>query len=170
VATTDSEYIWPKEKYLAEKSYWQFEWSLFPVLDRRKIDAVYQSLWIPTHQPKSPMKLSIIYLCLALGCQYDVSLPLEEYQSTGQRFLAQAQATFAKLPYLPSLKMVHLLLLFGMYLQSSSHVFRCWMVVGEAIRMAQSLGLYLDQDVPGKSVYEREIHRRTWHGCVWLDR
>ncbi|KAI9043848.1 fungal specific transcription factor domain-containing protein [Aspergillus affinis] len=77
---------------------------------------------------------------------------------------------FQRSQYTPSLDKVQCLLLFGIYLQSTNHILRCWMTVGEAIRMAQSLGLYLDQHVPCNTVGYREYTRRTWHRCVWLDR
>ncbi|KAL4737931.1 hypothetical protein BDV11DRAFT_206398 [Aspergillus similis] len=43
--------------------------------------------------------------------------------------------------------------------------------LGEAIRMAQSLGVHLcESTVSLETVEDREYKRRIWHCCVWLDR
>ena len=78
------------------------------------------------------------------------------------------EALYRKTGEKPSYERVQCLLLFGIYLQSTSSVCKCWMTVGQAIRMAQSLGIHVDD--PLRSARYREYKRRIWHGCVWLDR
>ena len=70
-----------------------------------------------------------------------------------------------------SLSLVQMLCLTGVYLQSTQHANRCWNSVGLAIRVAQSLGLHLNE-VGGRKIpqLEREMRRRVWHTCVVLDR
>ncbi|KAH8427345.1 fungal specific transcription factor domain-containing protein [Aspergillus melleus] len=152
------------------QAYWQFEWPLYPIIDRRNITAVYESLWTVPRPGFSLTSMSIINLCFALGSQYCALLPPQQLSSLSQDFFSRGEQLFQRSQYTPSLDKVQCLLLFGIYLQSTNHVLRCWMTVGEAIRMAQSLGLYLDQHAPCDTVGYREYTRRTWHGCVWLDR
>ena len=152
------------------KAYWDFEWSLYPIVNRRNIETVYESLWAPQRSSCSLISMSIINLCFALGCHYCELLPPQERKSTSKTFFSRAELLHARLPCVLSLERVQLLLLFGIYLQSTNHVFRLWMTVGEAIRMGQSLGIYQQPDDYSESVSYREIKRRTWHGCIWLDR
>lgn len=51
---------------------------------------------------------------------------------------------------------------------------RCWILLGTAIRVAQSLGLHVEDEAtrrkPAHSQIEREMRRRTWHSLYVLDR
>jgi hypothetical protein len=95
----------------------------------------------------------------------------EERVVTGSRFFARAERLRGTTEDGPSLENVQYLLLSGIYLQSTSKVFQCWMTVGRAIRMAQSLGLHLPQPPPySETTARREYKRRAWYGCIWLDR
>ncbi|KAI3010038.1 transcriptional regulator family: Fungal Specific TF [Aspergillus niger] len=153
------------------QSYWECEWSLYPIVDRPKIEAVYQTAWDVGGPSCSPTTLSLINLCFALGCAYSSVIPPKDRKAMSEDFFTRAEALYRKIQYLPSLEKVQCLLLFSIYLQSTDHVFRCWMTVGEAIRMAQSLGIYQNQPASStESAAYREQKRRTWHGCVWLDR
>lgn len=151
------------------QAYWEFEWTLYPVVDRHHVKNIYKSLWVAGNGC-SLTSMGIVNLCFALGCHYCQSLPLQERKSTGQTFFDRAERLYRRSRHSPSLEMVQLLLLLGLYLQSTSDVFRCWMIVGEAIRMAQSLGIYLPHDSLDEPSGHVECKRRIWHGCVWLDR
>ncbi|PYH87115.1 hypothetical protein BO82DRAFT_349623 [Aspergillus uvarum CBS 121591] len=153
------------------QSYWECEWSLYPIVDRPKIEAVYQTAWDMGGPHCSPTTLSLINLCFALGCAYSSLIPPKDRKAMSRDFFTRAEALYHRIQYIPSLEKVQCLLLFSIYLQSTEHVFRCWMAVGEAIRMAQSLGIYQHQPPSASETAAlREQKRRTWHGCVWLDR
>ncbi|RAL13334.1 fungal specific transcription factor domain-containing protein [Aspergillus homomorphus CBS 101889] len=153
------------------QAYWECEWSLYPIVDRPKIEAVYQTAWDAGGPHCSPTTLSLINLCFALGCAYSSLIPPKDRKIMSQDFFTRAEALYHRIQYIPSLEKVQCLLLFSIYLQSTDHVFRCWMAVGEAIRMAQSLGIYQDRPASSREpAAYRENKRRTWHGCVWLDR
>ena len=151
------------------RAYWDFEWPLFPVVDRRDIDSAYQNLWC-TKTDCPAILMSIINICLALGCHYCDSIPTKDRGPMGMEFFIRADLLYQRSGPGPQLEKVQLLLLHSIFIQSTPDAFRCWMTVGEAIRMAQSLGLYSEQDSPSESVRHREHKRRIWHGCIWLDR
>ncbi|GKZ39477.1 hypothetical protein AbraIFM66950_000385, partial [Aspergillus brasiliensis] len=156
------------------QAYWEYDWILYPILDRRSVEAIYASLWMARDMGTySLIHLSIINLCFALGCHYTKMLPPKDRVLSGDSFFTRAESLYKKAKDIPSYERVQYLLLSGIYLQSTSKVFQCWMTVGHAIRMAQSLGIHTAAPASSLctgSVSQREYKRRTWHGCVWLDR
>ncbi|PIG89440.1 hypothetical protein AARAC_009872 [Aspergillus arachidicola] len=152
--------------------YWDYDWTLYPIIDRGQVEETYESLWTSGDAMNiSPLRMSIINVCFALGCHYAPSILPKERRDTGDCFFSRAECLYNKAKDGPSCERVQCLLLFGVYLQSTKNVFQCWMTVGEAIRIAQSLGMHLPEaEVSSQPVSHREYRRRTWHGCVWLDR
>ncbi|KAE8380435.1 fungal-specific transcription factor domain-containing protein [Aspergillus bertholletiae] len=154
------------------RAYWDNEWVLYPIINKQRIEETYESLWTSKTTGNYPLiHICILNVCFALGCHYCTLLPVKERKSSGDDFFSRAQRLYEKLGDVPSYEKAQCLLLFGIYLQSTSNVFQCWMTVGQAIRMAQCLGIHLSQPtpLPGSPSHE-EYKRRTWHGCVWLDR
>ncbi|KAK9364943.1 fungal-specific transcription factor domain-containing protein [Lipomyces kononenkoae] len=116
------------------RAYWDHDWALYPIINRRKVEETYETLWTSKTIGNYPLVLmSTINLCFALGCHYC------------DNFFARAERLYSRVGGGPSCERVQCLLLFGIYLQSTSNVFQCWMTVGQAIRMAQSLGIHLAQ-------------------------
>lgn len=151
------------------QAYWDNNWSLYPAINRRKTEAVYESLW--SSSTVYPLiSFTLVNFCLAIGCHYCKLIPPSERKSTGGSFFARAGSLYQKTGEAQSHQRVQCLLLFGIYLQSTSSVFQCWMTVGQAIRMAQSLGIHLAHSNSPETTTYREHRRRTWHCCVWLDR
>ncbi|KNG91010.1 hypothetical protein ANOM_000780, partial [Aspergillus nomiae NRRL 13137] len=112
-------------------------------------------------------------LCEPIGITTGPSTPLStgERKATSENFFTRAELLYKKTGEALSYERVQCLLLFGIYLQSTPSVSKCWMTVGQAIRMAQSLGIHLTHhDHSRETASQREYQRRTWHGCVWLDR
>jgi hypothetical protein len=69
-----------------------------------------------------------------------------------------------------SFQLVQILLLFGQYLQSSNNPHQCWIVVGLAVRTAQSLGLHLPEtSAQIRSPRRQQLARKVWCGCVLMD-
>ncbi|KAE8421008.1 fungal-specific transcription factor domain-containing protein [Aspergillus pseudocaelatus] len=154
------------------QAYWDNEWVLYPVIHRQKIEETYELLWMSKTSGNYPLiHICIINVCFALGCHYCELMPVKERKTTGDDFFGRAQRLYERLGDVPSYEKTQCLLLFGIYLQSTSNVFQCWMTVGQVIRMAQCLGIHLSQSTPfPESSSHEEYKRRTWHGCVWLDR
>src|ERR1700738_967400 len=61
-----------------------------------------------------------------------------------------------------------MLLLMCQYLQSTQNPNECWAILAVAIRGAQSIGLHTPprEGTP----LEKELRKRAWYGCVYLDR
>lgn len=68
----------------------------------------------------------------------------------------------------PSL--VQYLLILGQYLQGTQKSVQAWNTHGLAITAAYQLGLHSPDANRGFSPLEREIRKRTWFGCILLDR
>ncbi|KAB8225696.1 fungal-specific transcription factor domain-containing protein [Aspergillus novoparasiticus] len=152
------------------RAYWDYNWALYPVINRNQVELAYESLWISESSTSlSEGSMSIINTCLAIGCHYCNVLQPQERRAAGDDFFSRAERSSQRIAGFPSIENVQCLLLFGIYLQSTSRVFQCWMVVGQGIRMAQSIGIHLQCASDSGSVAQREYRRRTWHGCVWLN-
>ncbi|KAL1866395.1 hypothetical protein Plec18167_009063 [Paecilomyces lecythidis] len=69
-----------------------------------------------------------------------------------------------------SLEMVQYLLVLGQYLQGTQKSVQAWTTHGLAVLAAFQLGLHSPDANQGFSPLEREIRKRTWFGCIMLDR
>ncbi|KAJ4169167.1 hypothetical protein NW754_011101 [Fusarium falciforme] len=69
-----------------------------------------------------------------------------------------------------TLEIVQYLLLMSQYLQGTQRSVRTWTIHGLAIKAAMSIGLH-SRDIASKfTPVEQEIRKRTWFGCILLDR
>ncbi|KAL2353853.1 fungal-specific transcription factor domain-containing protein, partial [Cryomyces antarcticus] len=69
-----------------------------------------------------------------------------------------------------SLETVQYLLLMGQYLQGTQKSVQTWATHGLAVKAAYSLGLHSSDANTRYSPIVQETRRRTWYGCVVLDR
>lgn len=163
--------------------FWEFVHPVFPVLHKISFIQEYES-----HQtaqsgspdaegehaetPVNPVFLSTMNLVFALGCKFSQQVPDGQKVAIAEGFYKTSQtASSYDLMDSTSLDVVQMLVLSGVYLQSTQLASRCWNVVGLAIRIAQSLGLHAERHgSPTRSQVEREMRRRIWHTCVNLDR
>ncbi|KAF5554628.1 fungal trans-domain-containing protein [Fusarium mexicanum] len=114
---------------------------------------------------------STLNIVLAIGCQFSEQMEPTRKLTMASKFYQRSKFLLAEeLLDHPNLSVVQLLLLTGVYLQSTEHANRCWNIVGSAIRSAQSMGLHLDRKRNSINHVEREMERRVWHACVFLDR
>jgi hypothetical protein len=65
---------------------------------------------------------------------------------------------------------VQYLLILGQYLQGTQKSTQAWTTHGLAISAAYQLGLHSPSANKKYSSLEHEIRKRTWYGCVLLDR
>lgn len=116
--------------------------------------------------------LSTLNVMFALGTRFSGSVPETEKSDTEKEFYTRSRQIFGyDVLDCTSLPVLQMVLLQGIYLQSTTEVSRCWNVIGVATRMAQSLGLHLDQTYQRqKTTYAREMGKRLWHSCLVLDR
>lgn len=69
-----------------------------------------------------------------------------------------------------SLEIVQYLLLASQYLQGTQKSSQTWTLHGLAVKGAYTLGLHSNQASQRFSPLENEVRKRTWFGCVLLDR
>lgn len=170
--------------------YWDRVHVLYPFLHKTSFEKAYEDLWKPKPQrhhhyrPSSGLGLgaveepsSVIFHCalnaaLALGMQFS-DLPLNEKERLSAACLAKSK-DLLKLDLFDdgNLSLVQTLLLLTQYFQSTNWPSKCWTTIGLACRLAQGLGLHIEQVRPDQhelSPDEHEMRRRIWHGCVTLD-
>ncbi|CAN9409096.1 unnamed protein product [Alternaria alternata] len=71
---------------------------------------------------------------------------------------------------LASANILQLLLLMSQYLQGSERSIETWNIHGLAVKTAYQLGLHSSDAMQSHPAVEAEIRKRTWFGCVILDR
>jgi hypothetical protein len=150
--------------------YWKIVYPLYPYVDRYEIETAYQSLW--TGHYDEPMFLCMLNIIFALSCQLSDTIKPEQREASADVFFARARETLNfNVWQAGSIQSVQAFLLLAQYLQSTNDPHQCWIVVGLAIRTAQSLGLHLPETSEGVSSPRiRELLRKVWHGCVLMDR
>jgi len=66
--------------------------------------------------------------------------------------------------------LVQYLLLTSQYLQGTNKSVQTWTMHGLAVKAAFSIGLHSTEATAKFSPIEQEMRKRTWFGCVLLDR
>ncbi|KAL3959138.1 hypothetical protein ACCO45_007300 [Purpureocillium lilacinum] len=136
---------------------------LYPFLDRGKWEHSYTALFagtpLDTDERTFVATLDIIF---ALATQLVESLSTEQRSEASHVFFRRAQDLVELQLWDPgSLELIQYLLLTSQYLQSTNHPHQTWMVVGSAVRIAQSLGLHLPETSAAQKVMgRRELMRR----------
>jgi hypothetical protein len=150
--------------------YWKIVYPLYPYVDRYEIETAYQSLWTGNYD--EPMFLCILNIIFALSCQLSDAIKPEQREPSADVFFVRARETLNfNVWQAGSIQSVQAFLLLAQYLQSTNEPHQCWIVVGLAVRTAQSLGLHLPETSEGvPSSRLRELLRKIWHGCVLMDR
>ncbi|KAG5983154.1 hypothetical protein E4U43_006314 [Claviceps pusilla] len=161
--------------------YWNFVHPMFPILHKPTFYDQYNHagrIETGNHDPSCfksgrdhAVFLSMLNLVCALGCQFSSLVRDVQRTSIAYDFYDRSKQSFQH-DWLDTadLSVVQLLLLNGVYLQSTQHANRCWNSVGLAIRASQILGLHVEDQRSAMSQLERQLRRRIWHTCVSLDR
>ncbi|KAH8700820.1 fungal-specific transcription factor domain-containing protein [Talaromyces proteolyticus] len=154
-------------------TYWTKVHNLYPFIHRQSFIRSYQRLWTgdqpESDSPTFPCLLNIVF---ALASQLSEDSSPAKREALSNEYYKIAKRTLQ--PVLldgSSFETIQILLLMAQYLQSTNSRDRCWIVVGLAIRLAQSLGLHFPEtsaNLPRQ--VDREMARRVWHGCVMMDR
>ncbi|KAF2021654.1 hypothetical protein BU24DRAFT_417295 [Aaosphaeria arxii CBS 175.79] len=155
------------------QEYYDLVWVILPIHDWAAFKRDYDAVWVgsETSIPLKPL-YCMINMALALGTQFSQAVQPDKRRKLGQTFWERALALFdPRIQQRASLQGLQCLLLMGLFLQGTHQSHQCWMVVGSAVRMAQSLGLHLSgTTTSAQNIRDREMLRRTWHGCVFMDR
>ncbi|OIW35725.1 hypothetical protein CONLIGDRAFT_627758 [Coniochaeta ligniaria NRRL 30616] len=123
----------------------------------------------------------LLNLVFALGALFSTRNDELQRESVSRAFFERAKKLLdLDLLAQGSIGLVQTLLLMAQYLQSTSMSSSCWNVAGLAIRVAQGIGLHHETKGHDGSLHypeagtcdqlHTEMGRRTWAGCVILDR
>ncbi|KIX01785.1 uncharacterized protein Z518_09512 [Rhinocladiella mackenziei CBS 650.93] len=97
--------------------------------------------------------------------------PAEKNAAESEIFIERAQALSADIELKSAnLETVQCLLLMAQYRQGTQRSDQAWSLHGLAVRAAIQLGLHSKSASSGLSSIEAEIRKRTWFGCMILDR
>ncbi|KAL2678716.1 hypothetical protein Neosp_009467 [[Neocosmospora] mangrovei] len=153
--------------------YWRCIDPLYPFLDRDQMESMYQRLWAGENLgEETKIFICLLNVVFSLSCNLNPRMEPEERGSNAAVFYRRSQALlgFSDLQN-RSVLTVQCFLLSGQYLQSTKKSQRCWMSIGLAIRVAQSIGLDLAAtSAEAPTTTTRETMRKVWHGCILMDR
>ncbi|KAL7907576.1 fungal-specific transcription factor domain-containing protein [Trichoderma velutinum] len=155
--------------------YWNEIHVLYPFVDRASFQECYEKLW-STEDEHTYRPNHILLCCLnaifALTCQLRRRFLADQSFAANIFFRRAAQLLQMSSLGGGSLEIVQACLLLAQYLQSTESSYRCWVVIGLAIRIAQAIGLHLPEPayLRFENESDRKLSQRLWHGCVFLDR
>ena len=153
--------------------YWRLVGSLYPFLDADEVQTSYQCLWTGEALGENGIGfLCLLNVMFSLACKLDSETSPPERRQSADAFYQRARE-FLDIDMLQSRSIINIqcLLLLGQYLQSTNDSQQCWIFIGLAVRIAQSLALDLPSTTEElEDNHEREVIRRVWHGCVLMDR
>lgn len=160
-------------------NYWAYVHPLYPILHQPSFMKKYDRVWSDQGFDASDSLesvhslrafFSIFNAVLALGCRYSKQTNAKSSATNNaSTFFERSQQLIThESSDHGSLQLVQALVLAAQYLQGSDKINRCSCSIGLAIRVAQGIGIQLDD--PCESQAEREERRRTWWCCVLMDR
>ncbi|KAK5065119.1 hypothetical protein LTR84_000955 [Exophiala bonariae] len=151
--------------------YRQLAATLYPFVDLEQVQTLYRRLWTGEDLGDDGLTfLCMINVIFGIACNLDSSTAPNERVSTAKVFYNRAQDLLQfDIVEQRSILSVQCFLLLGQYLQSTNNPQQCWIYVGFAIRVAQSLRLDIPSTSSKEPPLQREVLRRLWYGCVLLD-
>lgn len=147
----------------------------YPFICQQSFLQEYERFWASEQSADVSREwLATLFTIFAIGSYYaHVSSQEKSTSSVHDRYFSQALAISQHLRNERSRAHVCLLLIKCFYLLASGQTDKCWTTLGTAIRIAQSIGLHAEDDVPSlcsnRGVVEREMRRRAWHSLYVLD-
>lgn len=155
--------------------YWRYIHPLEPLVDKKAFSRSYQDHFAGTLLDSAErIFLSMLNTIFAISTQVQESLAPELREETSKTYFHRAWALLQPETIMwesGSLETIQCLLIISRYLQCTNHSHQTWMVVGLAVRVAQSLGI----DVPetasvGQTDDTTLLRQHLWRCCVFMDR
>ncbi|KAF2032574.1 hypothetical protein EK21DRAFT_98955 [Setomelanomma holmii] len=146
---------------------------LFPYIDEVEFHKTYRQLASTNIRSVRRSWLGLLNMVLAMSVHvnFDSELAAPERAARSDVFFCRAMALCDKqIRHGTSLEVVQLLLLMSQYLQGTDRSIETWNIHGLAVKAAYQLGLHSPSALQLYQDPEREIRKRTWFGCVLLDR
>lgn len=155
--------------------YWEYIHPLEPLVYKESFLRSYHRLF-SGNLPKRDQDifLSTLNAIFAISTQSQASLNPKVRDQTSETYFHRAWDLLRpeRLIWEPgNLDTVQCLLLVSRYLQCTNNPHRTWMVVGLAVRMAQSLGLDIDDHNASQVTTDgSSLRQHIWQCCVFMDR
>ncbi|OAG07134.1 uncharacterized protein CC84DRAFT_1117246 [Paraphaeosphaeria sporulosa] len=146
---------------------------LFPYVDKPSFVQTYQQLNAANIRAarRSWLGLLNMVLAMATSASHGRILSASERATNSDVFYRRALALCEKnIRHGTSLEMVQMFLLMSQYLQGTERSIETWNIHGLAVKAAYQLGLHSPHALKRYPPLEQEIRKRTWYGCVILDR
>ncbi|KAH7029734.1 fungal-specific transcription factor domain-containing protein [Microdochium trichocladiopsis] len=145
---------------------------LFPYIHETSFMDTYRQARLSAFAGVRRTWLALLNIVLAIAIQADASRPDTSLAA------ADAELFFCKARNLcgthmlrsTTLETVQYLLLSTQYLQGTQHAVQTWTMHGLAVKTALSIGLHSGAASAKFAPVECEMRKRTWYGCIVLDR
>ncbi|KAJ6058316.1 C6 transcription factor [Penicillium canescens] len=153
--------------------YWSFVDPLFPVLNKtsfmRSYGTLFSGIAVDTNERILVSTLNAVF---ALSIQLQESLkPNQRDRLSGKYFQRAHDLLRLRIWERGSIELVQCLLVMSQYLQCTDKPHQTWMVVGSAVRIAQSLGFHLPETWASPSNDQgAALSCRIWQACIAMDR
>lgn len=151
--------------------YWKYSHVVFPILDQQQVQEQYEALWnADTSVSEEPSFLCLLNVIFALSSKMSTATPLDDRESRASIYHQRARDLMDFLE-LGSVTLIQACLLLAQYFQTTEAPQPGWVLIGVAVRTAQSIGIHLPQTSNSTCDRRRqEVLRRVWHGCIYMDR
>ena len=155
--------------------YWQHLDSLEPTLDQSAFHRSYQALYIGEDVERDErLFTSTLNVVFALATQLQEDVPPDQRESISLTFFSRTWGLIRPdlvLWECPSIELVQCLLLMSRFSQCTSNQHQTWMLLGVAVRVAQSLGLHQHDICTADMGFSYNWRaRELWHQCAFMDR
>lgn len=146
---------------------------LFPYIDKEGFLQSYHQLNLTNIRTARRSWLGLLNMVLAMSASasHGGTLTASERASESDICYRRALALCEKqIRHGTNLEIVQVLLLMSQYLQGTERSIETWNVHGLAVKAAYQLGLHSPNALNQYPPREQEFRKRTWFGCVVLDR
>ncbi|KAL2417767.1 Sorbicillinoid biosynthetic cluster transcription factor 2 [Exophiala dermatitidis] len=177
-ASTHADNVLPPRRHADHlvSLYWQRLDSLDPLLDQDRFSTSYELLFSGDELDcDERIFVSTLNVIFALSTQLQESSSPHQRNEASKTFFQRAWSLLGPdaIVWGPaSVELVQCLLLLARYLECTRNLHQTWMTIGSALRIAQSLGLDIQDKLPSTDPLnpDSRLRRRVWNYCAWLDR
>jgi len=158
-------------RLLADKimsCYWDLIHPIFPLLHKPTMETKYAQLWVSGNTAPDIVTYGLVNMVLAVGCQRNEELNTLEREELAHEFYKRSVRLVSLDSFdAASMEVLQVLLLRGIYLLYTPYATRCWTTVSMVMRLAEYLGLHVENDTACQ--LGREMRRRVWYCCTIID-
>ncbi|KAI3318549.1 fungal-specific transcription factor domain-containing protein [Xylariaceae sp. AK1471] len=155
--------------------YWKHIQTLDPVLDQDAFTHSYSALFAGDSLGRDEnVFASTLNTVFAMSTQLQSSLSYEQREQASNIYFRRAWALLRPETVIwepGTCETVQCLLLMSRYLQCTNNMHYMWMLIGSAVRIAQSLGLHITSaSLSGTISPAAQRRKQLWEVCIMFDR